>query len=682
MPGPCFVCAAPVTGLRRSAFAGVRPVGAAAAVTHLPRLAGSPAMAPLRGRAAVAGPAALRASASSSPPRPPLAAPDAPPPPPPSSTAAPDGPTVIVVGAGVGGLSVATRLARAGGRVTLLEQTDTLGGRLCETRLGGGEGAMAGSSGGAVASADGAADTGGVGPFRFELGPSLYLLPEIYERTFAQLGERLGDWLDLRRVDPNYTVYFDDDAPREPLVVTASVEEMAASLGSAAYKRWLSFLASANVAFEVGFRSFVDRRGFPGRLTEVPDLLRMCFALGGNPLAPMDGWLRSVFRGLDKAGGTGTDGAGVVTEERLRAMASFQNLYVGLSPYSSPATFALLSSLEAKQGVFYPVGGMVRVAEALATIAERSGVTTRTSTRVTAVMPSADGKTAIGVTLSDGTFLPADVVVSNVDLPTAEASLLPTAGSVTPNNNPADPLVAASPPLPNRGIKPGRRYSSGVVSFLFATDQVWPQLSHHTIFAVTSSAEARRGAWEGLFEPGLHLPSPCNFYVHSPARTDASAAPPGGDAIMVLVPVGHLADDGEEGATPPAAALRELEARARATVVDRFEAAGMIGFAASIVSERAFTPAMWRARYGLARGAAFGLAHDALQLSLFRQGPRDAELTNVYHVGASARPGNGVPLVLIGAEHVAATVVERTPGLAEGAGVTASAGGVTQSERQ
>lgn len=586
------------------------------------------------------------------------------------------------MGAGVGGLSVAARLARAGGRVTLLEQTDTLGGRLCETRLGGGEGAMAGSAGGAVASADGAADTGGVGPFRYELGPSLYLLPEVYERTFAGLGERLSDWLDLRRVDPNYTIYFDDDAPREPLLVTASVEEMAASLGSSAYKKWLAFLASANVAFEVGFRSFVDRRGFPGRLGEVPDLLRMCFALGGNPLAPMDGWLRSVFRGVDKAGGAGADGAGVVTEERLRAMASFQNLYVGLSPYASPATFALLSSLEAKQGVYYPVGGMARVAEALATIAERAGVTTRTSTRVAAVVPSADGTSAIGVTLADGTFLPADVVVSNVDLPTAEASLLPARGSVTPNNDPMDPLIAASPPLPTRGVKAGRRYSSGVVSLLFATDRVWPQLSHHTIFAVTSSAAARRGAWDRIFEPGLHLPSPCNFYVHSPARTDASAAPPGGDAIMVLVPVGHLADEGEAGADPPPEALRDLEARARAAVVSRFEAAGMTGFADSIVSERAFTPAMWRARYGLARGAAFGLAHDALQLSLFRQGPRDAELGNVYHVGASARPGNGVPLVLIGAEHVAATVVERTPGLAEGGGVPAAVGGRAATERQ
>eukprot|EP00168_Porphyra_purpurea_P003868 TRINITY_DN14499_c0_g1_i1.p3 TRINITY_DN14499_c0_g1~~TRINITY_DN14499_c0_g1_i1.p3 ORF type:complete len:149 (-),score=43.55 TRINITY_DN14499_c0_g1_i1:787-1233(-) len=112
---------------------------------------------------------------------------------------------------------------------------------------------------------------------------------------------------------------------------------MAASLGSTAYKRWLSFLASANVAFEVGFRSFVDRRGFPGRFGEIPDLLRMCFALGGNPLAPMDGWLSSVFRGVDAATGAAPDGSGVVTEERLLAMSSFQNLYVGLSPYKSPA---------------------------------------------------------------------------------------------------------------------------------------------------------------------------------------------------------------------------------------------------------------------------------------------------------------------------------------------------------
>lgn len=279
-----------------------------------------------------------------------MAAPAAPPPTPLSSAAAPDAPTVFVVVAGVGCLSVAIRLTHLGGRVTLIERTDTLGVRLCQTRLnfGGGEGTVAGSAGGAVVSAHGAAETGWVGPFRFELGPSLYLLPETYERTFAQLGEWPGDSLDLRRVDPNYTVYFDDDALREALVMTAS--EMAASLGSSTYK--VAGFVWANVAFEESCPVVVDFCGFCGRLSEVPDLLRMCCALGGDPLAPMDGWLRSVFRGVDKAGGAGSDGMGVVTEERLHVMASLQNLYVGLSPYSSPAAFALLFSLEAKQGVF------------------------------------------------------------------------------------------------------------------------------------------------------------------------------------------------------------------------------------------------------------------------------------------------------------------------------------------
>ena len=106
-------------------------------------------------------------------------------------------------------------------------------------------------------------------------------------------------------------------------------------------------------------------------------------------------------------------------------------------------------------------------------------------------------------------------------------------------------------------------------------------------------------------------------------------------------------------------------------------ASGLVGFADSIVTERAFTPVMWRARYGLARGAAFRVALDALQLSLFRQEPRDGTLANVYHVGASARPGNGVPLVLIGAEHAAATVVADTPGLTEG-GVAAVVGSGTR----
>lgn len=143
---------------------------------------------------------------------------------------------------------------------------------------------------------------------------------------------------------------------------------------------------------------------------------------------------------------------------------------------------------------------------------------------------------------------------------------------------------------------------------------------------------------------------PVNFYVHAPSRTDpVSVCPPGHDAITILVPCPTLDEGGDDCRGRADDNDDALIGRARELVVSRFHRAGVEDVEKHIVAEEIVGPSTWRARYGLHRGAVFGLAHPLTQLAIFRPGPRHPHIDGLYFVGASARPGNGVPLVLIGA---------------------------------
>lgn len=258
-------------------------------------------------------------------------------------------------------------------------------------------------------------------------------------------------------------------------------------------------------------------------------------------------------------------------------------------------------------------------------------------------------------------FLPADCVVINGDLATTEPLLLPPEHRRSEYKDSSE--EGGSGGVSGR-LSGGYRYSSSTVSFFFCLERRYPELRHHNVFI------GDQEAWDGLFDGAAYKDwharsGTINFYVHAPARTDPSAVEADGDdAIMVLVPVPpideRLSDEARDAAT------RQTVTRAREQVLAAFERAGMVGFEDAIVEERVRTPLQWREAYGLRRGAVFGLSHGLDQLSIFRPGRGgggggggNGKADGVHWVGASTRPGNGVPLVLIGAMKVAEEVVAR-----------------------
>jgi phytoene desaturase len=291
------------------------------------------------------------------------------------------GPTdhVVVVGAGLGGLSAALRLAGAGRRVTVLERELVPGGRAGLLEMEG---------------------------YRFDTGPTVLTMPDLIADAFACVDEAVDDWLELRPVTPAYRASFADGSQ---LDVIADVEAMAEQVRevcgpaeAAGYRRFADF---ARTLYRLETRNFIDRNLDSPLDLLSPSLARLA-ALGGfRRLAPK---VASYFK-----------------DERLQRIFTFQSMYAGLSPYDALAIYAVISFMDSINGVWFPAGGVHAVPAAMAAAAEKHGVDVRYGTEVARLEMSGDR--AVAVHTRDGERVPADVVVLNPDLPTAWRDLLPTA---------------------------------------------------------------------------------------------------------------------------------------------------------------------------------------------------------------------------------------------------------------
>ena len=478
-------------------------------------------------------------------------------------------PTALIIGAGLGGIATAARLARNGYDVTVLEKNAAPGGR-CNRLIKDGH--------------------------RFDTGATLFLMPEVFRETYEALGERLEDHLDLRRIDPTYSVHFTDGAEIALTSDLNSLERQVEEFEPGSFGGLLRFLDEGRSHYRLALDRFVGRN-----FLHAWDYF--------NPLNLKLIWdLKPLMRHYTNIGHYFKD-------PHLKAALSFQNMYLGLSPFDAPATYSLVQYTELAGGVWFPMGGIYRVIESLVQIAEGKGVRFLYETPVEKI--EVEGKRATAVRLKDGSRIAADVIVANADLPYVYSALLPD-----------DPEV--------RHLK-RLRYTCSAIMFYWGFDRVYPQFGAHNVYI----APDYKGSFETIFRDRA-LPDEPSFYVHAPARVDPSAAPEGQDTLFVLVPVGHI--DGRAGQDWP-----EMERRARSAVLRRLAGMGMPDLEEHIKFQVAYTPRAWRSLYNLERGSAFGLSHNFLQVGYMRPHNRHARYGNLYFVGSSTHPGTGLPMVLLSA---------------------------------
>ena len=479
---------------------------------------------------------------------------------------------IVIIGAGIGGIAAAGRLAKAGHKVTVFEKNAIPGGRASIIEREG---------------------------FRFDTGPTLFLMREVFAETYSALGERLEDHLELIQLDPTYRVHFHDGTHLDLSYRLPFMREQLDAIEPGAFERFLQFMAEGYKHYKLSLEKFVGRNFYSYLDYFSPQNLPLLFRL--KALTKHAANTRRYFK-----------------DPRLFAAFSFQNMYLGLSPYDAPATFSLLQYTELGDGVWFPKGGMYRPIESLAKIAEGLGVRFEYNTPVRNIR--VNGRRAEGVTLIDGTFVKADVVVANADLPYVYSHLLP-------DNGIAAKLLR-------------KKFTSSALMFYWGVrGEKSPALLHHNVFLADNEY---RLSFDKIFKE-LTLPQTPSFYVNAPARTDPSFAPPDGDSLMVLVPVGHLDEENPQDWV----ALRE---RARHFVISKLEEIGVRDLSRRIIFEETIGPPEYLRTLNLAKGAAFGLSHNFLQVGYLRPHNRHPRYSNLYFVGASTHPGTGLPIVLISAK--------------------------------
>jgi phytoene desaturase len=479
-------------------------------------------------------------------------------------------PTAIVIGAGIGGIATAARLARNGYSVTVLEKNESPGGRANQI----------------------VRDS-----HRFDIGPTLFLMPEVWEETFASLGEKMSDYLDLRRIDPTYKVHFDDGLQLELTSNIGKMQEQLERVEKTAFTSFLNYIAEGAKHYKISLEKFVGRNFY-----SIFDY----FSLKNLPLI-------FKLKALDKHyRNTGR----YFKDEHLKAAFTFQNMYLGLSPYDAPATYSLLQYTELAEGVWYPMGGMYASIQALVKVAEKLGVKFIYNAPVKKL--ETNGEKVLGVLLEDGRTFSSDIFVGNADLPYIYKELLPDAVEAKKLDN--------------------KLYTCSTIMFYWGVDKRYPQIAHHNVFLDGDY----KASFDQIFQDH-DLPDVPSFYVHAPARTDPAASPEGQDTLYVLVPVGHLDAASEQD-------WGERIRRARHTVFQRLsKEMGITDLESHIKFEIVYQPETWKERFNLEKGAAFGLSHNFWQVGYLRPQNRHKKYKNLYFAGASTHPGTGLPIVLLSA---------------------------------
>ena len=498
------------------------------------------------------------------------------------------GRTASVIGGGIAGLATAALLADDGWTVTLFEARDDLGGR-------------AGSW-----SRDG---------FRFDTGPSWYLMPEVFEHFFALLGTSAADELDLVPLTPAYRVYAEPgaDGSADHVDVTSGRDAVRALFESrepGAGARLDAYLDSAGDAYELAvsrflYDTYASTEGLRDRrvVSQLPRLLPLLT----RPLAS------HVARSFD--------------DPLLRQILGYPAVFLGASPFAAPSLYHLMSHLDLDDGVLYPRGGFTEVIAAVERLARARGVEIRTGSPVAEIL--VDGRAASGVRLADGTRHPSDIVISGADLHHTETALLP-------------PHLQS---YPDRWW--GKRTPSpGALLLLLGVDGPLPELAHHTLLFARD--------WEknfgDIFGADTRIPDPASLYVCRPSATDDGVAPADAENLFVLVPIPadpSLGHGGIDSTGDPS-----VEAVADRVIDQIAQWAGIPDLAARVRVRRTIMPADFVDDLRVWRGTSLGLAHTLGQSAVFRPKNVSKKVDGLFYTGSSVLPGIGLPMCLISAELV------------------------------
>lgn len=478
----------------------------------------------------------------------------------------------VIIGAGAGGLATANILAQAGVDVTVLEQRATPGGRM------------------GMLAVDG---------FRFDTGPSWYLMPEVFEHYFALFNKQPSDYFELVRLQPGYQVTFAHGKTVPVYADRLRDSRMLEQLESGSSAALARYLDTAGLAYRVAHKYFLYNNFQSIRSVLHPEILRATPTLIGAVMRTLHGNITRYFQTLE-----------------VQQLLEYHAVFLGASPFKAPALYSLMSHLDFAQGVYYPQGGMHGITEALVSLGEELGVEHRYNVPVKRIRIR--NGVATGVQLADGTKIDADIVISNADLQYTETTLVPPAYRTYPAAYWRTRIAGPSAILMYLGVRGNL-----------------PNMTHHNLFFVDNWQEN----FQDIFDKKV-WPDKASMYVCVPSKTDPSVAPAGHENVFVLVPspaVGTISQ-------------KQLDTLAERYLDQLIEVTGVQDLRTRIVSKTVWGPQYFTDEFHAWQGTALGLSHTLKQSAMFRPRNASKRVAGLYYVGGNTVPGVGVPMCLIGAE--------------------------------
>lgn len=483
--------------------------------------------------------------------------------------------TATIIGSGFSSLSAATALADKGVDVTVVEKNEHLGGRARKFEANG---------------------------FTFDMGPSWYWMPDVFDSYFARFGKKVSDYYDLVRLDPSYRVFFKDESIDMPASMEA-LEAFFESREKGSGMKLRSFLKDASVKYDAGINDLVQK----------PSLSIFEFAK----------WkvVKGLFQ-LDLFGNFKDFARKYFSDPKLLSIIEFPVLFLGAMPAETPALYSLMNYADLQLGTWYPMGGMHKIVEGMVSLAEEKGVKFKTSEPANRIYQNGQMRVS-----TSNTEYKSDVVIGGADYAHIESQLLNEGSRQYSDAYWEKRIMAPSCLLYYVGVN--RRVKN---------------LEHHNLFFDADFGKHAEEIYKSKKWPDDPL-----FYVCAPSKTDPSVAPEGQENLFILIPIATGIKGDDE-------ALRD---RYFDVVLERLKERTGEDISNDIVYKRSYSVKEFVQDYNAFKGNAYGLANTLLQTAFLKPRMRHKKLPNLYYTGQLTVPGPGVPPSLISGQVVADYILKQ-----------------------
>jgi phytoene desaturase len=485
---------------------------------------------------------------------------------------------IIIVGAGIGGLAQACLLGKEGYDITIIEKNSSIGGRA------------------RVLKKDG---------FVFDMGPSWYLMPEVFENFYSEFKKKPSDFFKLKKLDPAYRIYYENEGRLDVPGNKKDTEKLFEKIEPGSKKQFIEYIENSKYKYNVAMDKFLYKNY--DHLTDFFKLELITEVIPMQLFSSIDSFVSKKFK-----------------NPKLKKILEYSMVFLGGSPKNTPALYSLMTHVDLNLGVWYPIGGLYEIVKSLEKLCKEYNIKIIKGKEVTKILVK-NNKT-IGV-IAEGKKYFSDLVILNSDYADAQMNLLKKTKEYVPKEKWNQKVIGPS----------------GYILYLGINKKV-KSLKHHNLFLAKEWNEH----FSTIFDNKKWPTNPC-YYVSCPSKTDKKSAPKGCDNVFFFVPIAPNLKD-----TP------QIRKKMFELIMNDFEKKTHENLRNSIKFKRIFSVNDFKKDYNSFQGSALGLAHTLFQTAVFRPHNKSNKLNGLYFVGSYTHPGVGVPMVIISALNLRDRILNET----------------------